>query len=441
MILLDEFYKDLYMDIFKKWICLQKSPNYRIKEYKDIVQIESSYGIAEVTFNLYYIIELKVTSKKRKELDFYLHFQMNTLKHAVSLFNEMITCLLKLDYEAKTKVLLCCSGGLTTSYFAQEINKASKLLKNTIEVSAVGYNQLYQIGQQFDFIFLALQISYLHAQVQSILKDQVVMKIPPLVFARYDVGTLLKMIENSKSKKIMHVQEKENDLKLDIKNKQQIACLTIFKNKERIHIAYRIYVQGKVLFQNETIKYKIHIQDIYDLLDTLIIQYPKLSTISLSLPGIVDAGKVTSTYISGVENENIEEKLKRRYKQSIKLYNDIYKKVDKVINQLILCAQNIEQRKRLIHLIFYNEYQIEDVESFVRFYYKLAFTKNNYCSNLMGRKSYTEKTNMKNSKIEQEILDKRDIELFISNFNGDSITYEEVKNIANNLYMKNNWII
>ena len=128
-------------------------------------------------------------------------------------------------------------------------------------------------------------------------------------------------------------------------------------------------------------------------------------------------------------------------KEEIKLYNDIYKKVDKVINQLILCAQNIEQRKRLIHLIFYNEYQIEDVESFVRFYYKLAFTKNNYCSNLMGRKSYTEKTNMKNSKIEQEILDKRDIELFISNFNGDSITYEEVKNIANNLYTKNNWII
>ena len=128
-------------------------------------------------------------------------------------------------------------------------------------------------------------------------------------------------------------------------------------------------------------------------------------------------------------------------KEEIKLYNDIYKKVDKVINQLILCAQNIEQRKRLIHLIFYNEYQIEDVERFVRFYYKLAFTKNTYCSNLMGRKSYTEKTNMKNSKIEQEILDKRDIELFISNFNGDSITYEEVKNIANNLYMKNNWII
>ena len=98
MILLDEFYKDLYMDVFKKWICFQKSPHYRIKECKDFVQLESPFGIAEVTFNLYCIIELKVTSKKREELDFYLHFQMNTLKHAVSLFNEMLVCLLKLDH-------------------------------------------------------------------------------------------------------------------------------------------------------------------------------------------------------------------------------------------------------------------------------------------------------------------------------------------------------
>ena len=63
MILLDEFYKDLYMDIFRKWICFQKDSHYKIKEFKDFVQIESPFGIAEVTFNLYHIIELKVTSK------------------------------------------------------------------------------------------------------------------------------------------------------------------------------------------------------------------------------------------------------------------------------------------------------------------------------------------------------------------------------------------
>lgn len=149
------------------------------------------------------------------------------------------------------------------------------------------------------------------------------MIIPPRVFARYDVGTMLNSIEKAKNKKIKHIQEQEDILKLDIKNKQQIACLTIFKNKERIHIVYRIYVQGKVLFQNEIIKYKIHIQDIYDLIDTLIIQYPEISIISLSIPGIVDEGMISSTCISGVENENIEKKLKQRYHQQIMLSNDI----------------------------------------------------------------------------------------------------------------------
>lgn len=75
MILLDEFYKDLYMDVFKKWICFQKSPHYRIKECKDFVQLESPFGIAEVTFNLYCIIELKVTSKKEKNSIFIYIFK------------------------------------------------------------------------------------------------------------------------------------------------------------------------------------------------------------------------------------------------------------------------------------------------------------------------------------------------------------------------------
>ena len=233
MILLDEFYKDLYMNVFKKWICMQENPNYIIKEHKDFIQIESSYGIAEVTFNLYCIIELKVVSKKKNEIDFYLHFQMNTLKHAVSLFNEMLESLLKLSDEAKTKVLLCCSGGLTTSYFAREINEANKLLKNAIEVSAVGYNQLYQIGKQFDIIFLAPQISYLHAQIQSILKEQVVLKIPPLVFARYDVGTMIKDIEQAQIKKTKQIKKEEISLKLKITNKKPIVCLVIYKNKEK----------------------------------------------------------------------------------------------------------------------------------------------------------------------------------------------------------------
>ena len=254
----------------------------------------------------------------------------------------------------------------------------------------------------------------------------------PYIMGMYEMCTAINNLKN-----IIDI----DILILDICNMNTIELIYEL-GKEKVNVVKYIitYINNGPL---EGMDYNYIIQKIDDeptnLILKNIVNKSKQNLVAIEVKhGKLEKIKELSNKLAYYWPSNNEEKAT---KEEIKLYNDIYKKVDKVINQLILCAQNIEQRKRLIHLIFYNEYQIEDVESFVRFYYKLAFTKNNYCSNLMGRKSYTEKTNMKNSKIEQEILGKRDIELFISNFNGDSITYEEVKNIANNLYMKNNWII
>ena len=254
----------------------------------------------------------------------------------------------------------------------------------------------------------------------------------PYIMGMYEMCTAINNLKN-----IIDI----DILILDICNMNTIELIYEL-GKEKVNVVKYIitYINNGPL---EGMDYNYIIQKIDDeptnLILKNIVNKSKQNLVAIEVKhGKLEKIKELSNKLAYYWHLNNEEKAT---KEEIKLYNDIYKKVDKVINQLILCAQNIEQRKRLIHLIFYNEYQIEDVESFVRFYYKLAFTKNNYCSNLMGRKSYTEKTNMKNSKIEQEILDKRDIELFISNFNGDSITYEEVKNIANNIYMKNNWII
>lgn len=90
--------------------------------------------------------------------------------------------------------------------------------------------------------------------------------------------------------------------------------------------------------------------------------------------------------------------------------------------------------------MFYNKYQIEDIESFTGFYYKLSFTKNNYCSNVIAKKCSSEKPNIQKSKVEQEILDKRDIELFIRNFNEDKIDERDIEDIANKIYKYNKWI-
>ena len=48
--------------------------------------------------------------------EFYLHFQMKNMKHALELFNEMLEIIQTLVNRPQVKILLSCSGGLTTGF-------------------------------------------------------------------------------------------------------------------------------------------------------------------------------------------------------------------------------------------------------------------------------------------------------------------------------------
>lgn len=323
---MDDFLKEIHTQFFKKWICMQKNNKYSIDDsQEDVIYIETDYGLGEITFNPLNIIELKVTNKLTDDIDFYLHFQMKTMKHAVELFEEMIKSIIDLSCKPVTRVLLSCSGGLTTSFFANRISEVVQLLGLNMEVTAVGYNQLFQVGEQYDVILLAPQISYLHAKVQEILKNQVVLNIPPQVFAKYDVGKIISLIDKEKKNKSQKETIKSAPLSLKIAVDQQnkILCLSIFKNKERIHINYRLYQNNQILLNKEVMKYNISIQDIYDVLDTVILQYSDISVIGMSIPGIIYNGLLSSSYIYDIENDEIEKAFINRYSQKIVITNDV----------------------------------------------------------------------------------------------------------------------
>lgn len=325
---MDEYLQDINTLFFKKWICIQKNETYKInlnQKNKDIIYIETECGLGEITFNLLNIIELKVTNKITEEIDFYLHFQMKTMKHALELFNEMIESIISLSDRSITKVLLTCTGGLTTGFFADKINKVVQLLGLDLKVEAIGYNQLFQVGNQYDVILLAPQISYLYAKVHDILKDQIILNIPLQIFAKYNVGKIISLITEAKEnkKEIESIQSDEISFHLNLRNQKQILCLTIFKNKERVHLVYRIYQNGQILLDNEIIKYNISVQDIYDVLDTVLLQYPDTSIIGMSIPGIIHNGLLSSSYIKDVTELDLEIVFSNRYIQKIIFTNDV----------------------------------------------------------------------------------------------------------------------
>lgn len=349
---MDDFLSDIYTILFEKWILLQNIPDYKVKvDHKNnVIYFFNNHANVEITFNKLNIIEFKVTNIQSGDIDYYLHFQMKTLNHAIKLFKELVHYMIHIGESPTVKILLCCSGGLTTSYFAMKMNKASKIMNLPYITEASGYDHLYYIAQDYDIVILAPQISYMHAKACEILKDKIVLKAPPEVFAKYDVNAVFSLVNQAlQAKKRQPEKNTPLPVMVDVEVKHQTLSLSIFRNKQSIHIAYRVYDKNKqILLDNEIIKPTISIQDLYDVIDIAFLHCPRIHNIGVATPGIIDNGYVTSTSLKGWESpENLEDSIKERYHCHVCVCNDVnsaavgYFSSQNKVNSLVFLFQPI----------------------------------------------------------------------------------------------------
>lgn len=325
---MDEFLRDIYMSVFKCWILNQQSDAYRTWiDPKDdtVIILETDYSHSEITFNPGNIIELNVQNTFNHRVEFYLHFQMKTLKHAKELFEEMIAVVKETVGKPVVNILLSCTGGMTTGFFAEKLNEASELLSLDYYFSATQYTNLFKNGDQYDVILLAPQISYTQAKVQEILKNQIVMTIPSKIFAKYDAGKMISLVNAALASDIHNITPsvQKLSLKTALHSKTKILSIAMIRNSRRIHLAYRLYDEkNHILLSREIIKYKMSLDDIYDIIDTVLKDYPDVGMTGLSMPGIMNDGKI-SLPSEGFAQTDVIRMLKSRYDMAFMLNNDV----------------------------------------------------------------------------------------------------------------------
>ena len=316
---MDDYLREIQTAIFRKWISNQKRDYYHLYPSEtdpDAIIIENEYCYSYVTFNPQCIIELCVMNKRTDEMAFYLHFQFKTLNHAISLFEEMDQCIQKMVNQPICRLLLCCSGGMTTAFFADKIKNGIKVLNLNMEVAATSYQKIYNVAQNYDVILLAPQVSYVKLQVEKVFKNKLVLKIPTQIFASYNVGALITFVEESlknKEKKYDSTVEPLASM-MEIKTKKNILAVSINANGENSHISYRL--------DSNIIKSNIKLHDVLDALDTVVLQNEMIDVISIALPGVMVEGNVYSGIIEG-GNHQLKELLEKRYEKEIYLINDV----------------------------------------------------------------------------------------------------------------------
>lgn len=109
-------------------------------------------------------------------------------------------------------------------------------------------------------------------------------------------------------------------------NSDYSRMLTISINKEhrRVHLIYRVYnLADEVVFFDEVIKKEVKINDIYDIINIVLAKFDNIKVIGISLPGIINDGKVTSTGLTNFNDIELYSLLKNKYSQEIILGNDV----------------------------------------------------------------------------------------------------------------------
>lgn len=164
----EEFYQSVYPSLFYQWIALNRSTYKKDQivfevSYKDslcrvlLFQMKQTIGKIVIWHNN--IVEESIQDNYGEQI-FYLHYEINSLLQATQLFTQFYTSLLYHDKQTIYKIALCCTGGLSTSIFEQEIQEVCRMENTPLKLFAVTVDNLAE-NHDYDAIYLAPQVAYM----------------------------------------------------------------------------------------------------------------------------------------------------------------------------------------------------------------------------------------------------------------------------------------
>ncbi len=179
---MDQYYQNLYTTIAYNWIGSLDHAK-KGKSSKSICFCKKNYH-GKISFFEHSVIELMVEDINTKETIFYLHFEIKNLRMLIENIRTFFKCLNQSDKQQESQninftmnrqinILLTCTTGLTTSYYAYLLEEYFQKNHLDITIDAVGYQELERIQNKYDYIFVAPQISYQYINLHERYGDKV----------------------------------------------------------------------------------------------------------------------------------------------------------------------------------------------------------------------------------------------------------------------------
>lgn len=203
----EEFHTSVYRDLFFKWIVLNKKQYIQDQfhciveesnEIDDIIIFDSEQVKGKITLWYNHIVEEEIYRKSDQKLLFYLHYTIIDLSQCTHLFHEFYDILLKHRTQKEIRIALCCSGGLSTSVFVDEMKEICQLENVYFQLDSLSLHQVYQKYADYDALYLAPQIAHLEPDLITYTKHSIPIHcIDATLFAIKDYHHIVKIIQEN----------------------------------------------------------------------------------------------------------------------------------------------------------------------------------------------------------------------------------------------------
>ncbi len=310
---------------FKSWILAHQGKEYMIiQDNSNHMILKTDYGEANIRFTDIEdstIVEFEIKAYKDNTSKFYLHFELNDREHAKHLYGEMVESLLKLKEEKTLRILLSCSSGMTTSFFADLLNSTAEMLDLDYHFDAVMFTRIYEAADEYDVILIAPQIGYMYKRINESMPNKLVLQVPTAVFAKYDALATIELIQESLDKYNKSKYEAGEYTYETIKIDKRILAIAIITAPSITRIYYQVEDHGEVIDSNLIIKPAMYIFDLYDIIDTVLLRHGYLDIIGIATPGIVkDSKELKDIYSDKIFD--IHKEFEEKYNIDVCIYNN-----------------------------------------------------------------------------------------------------------------------
>lgn len=199
---MDVFLKECHYEILYYWFKNHIPVTLKESKNKWAHSLSGSFEKYHIDISFYKngVIEETINDLTNGDVIYYIHFLFLNFYQSTKILKDFLGYLQSL-MSPQIKIMICCSCGLTSSLFAENLQENFQKQHINASIEACDINTIQNRPQDYELILLTPQVHYYKPQLLQLIHKPIV-TIPTTDFACHNYGNIISIIDSYLSREV-----------------------------------------------------------------------------------------------------------------------------------------------------------------------------------------------------------------------------------------------